>query len=108
MNSCSGRVVVSGSEDNRGHNVVAHAQNFLGFQARPYREGEALSSIVINATVFPRTLFEEHHFDPQIRYGYEEADLASRLARAGYRLESSAARSPDGAGMPSLAMMRNG
>ena len=84
----AGRVVVSGCEDNRGNTVVAHAQNFLGFQARAYRAGEALSSIVINATVFPRTLFEEHRFDPQIRYGYEEVDLASRVARAGYRIIS--------------------
>jgi GT2 family glycosyltransferase len=83
-----GRVIISGSEENRGRTVVAHAQNFLGFQARPYRAGEALSSIVINATVFPRAVFDEHCFDPQIRYGYEEADLASRLARAGYRIIS--------------------
>lgn len=84
----SGRVIVTGSEDNRGGNVVAHAQTFLGFQARPYRPGEPLSSIVINATVFPRSLFERHRFDPQIRYGYEEVDLASRAARAGYRIVS--------------------
>jgi GT2 family glycosyltransferase len=84
----TGRVIVSGSEANRGNSIVAHAQTFLGFQARPYRDGEALSSIVINATVFPRSVFEEHRFDPQIRYGYEEADLASRLARAGCRIIS--------------------
>lgn len=83
-----GSVIVSGSEDNPGGNVVAHAQTFLGFQARPYRAGEPLSSIVINATLFPRSLFERHRFDPQIRYGYEEADLASRAARAGYRIVS--------------------
>lgn len=83
-----GRVIVSGSENNGGSNVVAHAQTFLGFQSRPYREAEQLSSIVINATVFPRTLFEEQRFDPQIRYGYEEVDLASRAARASYRIVS--------------------
>ena len=84
----NGRVIVTGSEDNRGGNVVAHAQTFLGFQARPYRNGEPLSSIVINATLFPRSVFERHRFDPQIRYGYEEVDLASRAARAGYRIIS--------------------
>jgi GT2 family glycosyltransferase len=83
-----GSIIVTGSEDNPGGNVVAHAQTFLGFQARPYRAGEPLSSIVINATLFPRSLFERHRFDPQIRYGYEEADLASRAARAGYRIIS--------------------
>ena len=84
----SGRVVVTGAEMNTGKLVQASAQTFLGFQARPYAAGERMTSIVINATVFPRSLFAAHRFDDQIRYGYEEVDLASRAAFSGFRIVS--------------------
>jgi GT2 family glycosyltransferase len=83
-----GRVVVTGAEMNTGRIVQAAAQTFLGFQARPYAAGERMTSIVINATVFPRSLFAAHRFDDQIRYGYEEVDLASRAACSGFRIVS--------------------
>jgi GT2 family glycosyltransferase len=79
-----GGVIVSGSESNGGRVVVAHEQTFLGFQARPYRPAEAMHSIVINATVFPSELFDRLTFDEQLRYGYEEVDLASRAVVAGW------------------------
>jgi GT2 family glycosyltransferase len=63
--------------------VLASAQTFLGFQARPYADGEPLSSIVINATLLPRALVERLGFDSQLVYGYDEVDLASRAVRAG-------------------------
>ncbi|HEY1775372.1 MAG TPA: glycosyltransferase [Solirubrobacteraceae bacterium] len=81
-----GRVIVTGTETNRGNLVRAAAQTFLGFQARPYDPEETMTSIVINATLFPRSLFAEHTFDEQIRYGYEEVDLASRAVRTGYTI----------------------
>jgi GT2 family glycosyltransferase len=84
--TASGSVIVSCTEHNRGSDITARAQTFLGFQARPYRDGEPLSSIVINATLFPRSLFDELAFDPQIRYGYDEVDLASRAVRLGYAI----------------------
>jgi len=83
------RVVVSGAEANNGRLVTARAQDFLGFQSRPYSKGAPMSSIVINATLFPRAAFDRHRFDAQIRYGYEEVDLASRLAQDGYRIVES-------------------
>jgi GT2 family glycosyltransferase len=83
-----GRVIVTGGEMNRGSVVRASGQTFLGFQARPYARGEAMTSIVINATVFPRSLFENHRFDDQLTYGYDEVDLASRAVKHGYRIVS--------------------
>jgi GT2 family glycosyltransferase len=80
----AGRVVVSGRELNRGELLSAADQTFLGFQSKPYRRDEGLRSICINATLFPARLFDHLRFDPQLVYGYEEVDLASRAAAAGY------------------------
>ncbi len=83
-----GRVIVTGAETNNGAIVRAAAQTFLGFQARPYKPDEIMTSVVINATLFPRHLFDEMRFDERIQYGYEEVDLASRAAFSGYRIVS--------------------
>ncbi|MGO9899334.1 MAG: glycosyltransferase family 2 protein [Solirubrobacteraceae bacterium] len=80
----AGRAIVSGGERNRGALISAADQTFLGFQAKPYTSDIGLRSIVINATVFPARLFSHLRFDPQLIYGYEEVDLASRAAAAGY------------------------
>jgi GT2 family glycosyltransferase len=84
----SHRVIVTGTETKSGAIVYAQAQTFLGFQARPYRDNEELTSLVINATLFPLTMFSTLEFDEQITYGYEEVDLASRAAYAGYSIVS--------------------
>lgn len=84
----AGRVIVSGVEINNGTLIHAAAQTFLGFQARPYLNGDSMTSIVINATLFPGRLFETLRFNEQIRYGYEEVDLATRAAFSGYRIIS--------------------
>jgi GT2 family glycosyltransferase len=82
----SGRVIVSGSERNGERVVVAHEQTFLGFQRRPYGPDEPLKTIVINATLFPAALFARMSFDPQLRYGLDEVDVATRAAAAGFRI----------------------
>jgi len=79
-----GRVIVSGRELNRGHLVSAGDQTFLGHQSRGYATGERMHSIVINATVFPVGVFRKLAFDPQLIYGYEEVDLASRAVAGGW------------------------
>lgn len=84
----SGRVIVTGVETKHDAVVHASAQTFLGFQARPYRRNEPLTSVVINATLFPRTLFDTHLFDERIRYGYEEVDLATRAVSDHYAITS--------------------
>jgi len=78
------RVIVSGRERNRGHLISAGDQTFLGFQSRLYASDERLRSIVINATVFPASVFGRLAFDPQLVYGYEEVDLATRAAASGW------------------------
>lgn len=80
----AGRVIVSGRELNRGELIAAHDQTFLGFQAKPYARHEGLRSIVINAAIFPVPVFREVQFDPQLVYGYEEVDFASRAGAHGY------------------------
>jgi glycosyltransferase involved in cell wall biosynthesis len=78
----AGRVIVSGAEKTpRQDRKLPAAQTFLGFQARPYAGGDRLTSININCTLFPRSVFDRYTFDPLIRYGYDEVDLASRAAR---------------------------
>jgi GT2 family glycosyltransferase len=82
----SGRVIVSGREHKHGELVTAHDQSFLGFQSRSYQPTDRRHSIVINATLFPAAVFAAQRFDPQLVYGYEEVDFASRAAAAGYEI----------------------
>lgn len=81
-----GRTIATGRERQPSGLVEPRAPTFLGHQARPYGRGERLSTIVINATLFPVDLFRVIRFDPQLVYGYEEADLASRAAAEGFEI----------------------
>jgi GT2 family glycosyltransferase len=78
--------IVSGRENNRGVVVQAHDQSFLGFQHVPYRRGDRLRTIVINATLFPRQLFSTTRFDDQLVYGYDEVDIALKAVSCGYTI----------------------
>jgi glycosyltransferase involved in cell wall biosynthesis len=88
------RVIVSGTEINRGERIYPHKPSFLGFQAIDYQDGERLQSVVINSTVFPLSLFELCQFDESLVYGCDEIDISRQAVyAAGYRihLEESAA-----------------
>lgn len=80
--------VVTGCERNhQGDNVrrvTPHNASFLGFQHVPPSRG--LRAIVINAAVFPASLFARAVFDEQVRYGYEEIDITRQALRLGYRV----------------------
>jgi GT2 family glycosyltransferase len=78
--------IVSGREDNRGVLVRAHDQNFLGFQNVPYEATDCLKTIVINATLFPRSLFQKISFDEQLIYGFDEVDIALKAVSCGYKI----------------------
>jgi GT2 family glycosyltransferase len=81
----AGRVIVSGrSLTERGELVSVFDQTFLGHQAKRYESDEGLRSISLNAVILPAQMFAEVRFDPQLVYGYEEVDLASRAAGLGY------------------------
>lgn len=72
------RVILTGTEINRGERVFPHKQSFLGFQALDYQDRDRLYSIVINATVFPAAVFRALKFDQSLVYGYEEIDFTAR------------------------------
>jgi GT2 family glycosyltransferase len=78
--------IVTGREDNRGVLVRAHDQSFLGFQNVPYEPSDSLKTIVINATLFPRSLFQKISFDEQLIYGFDEVDIALKAVSCGYKI----------------------
>jgi len=82
------RTIVTGRELNRGVLVAPNDVDFLGFQRRRYEQGGRLRTVVINAAVWPRPLFEEIGFDERLRYGSDEVDLSYSALAAGYRIES--------------------
>ena len=69
---------------NPARKVSAHNASFLGFQR--VEPGDHLNAICINATVFPSRLFERALFDEQIKYGYEEIDIARHATSLGWRI----------------------
>jgi len=80
------RTILAGTELNQGRTVVPNEQDLLGFQSRPYRRGEALRTVVINAALFPRELFDRVRFDPRLKYGLDEVDLTTQAVACGYRI----------------------
>jgi GT2 family glycosyltransferase len=70
--------ILSGIELNHGTPVHPHRTTFLGYQAIDYRDNDIYETVVINATVFPKTLFSRALFDENLVYGCEEMDIASR------------------------------
>jgi GT2 family glycosyltransferase len=82
------RTIITGSELNGGEVVEPNGLGFLGHQSRAYRPGEPLRTVVINSTIFPRTLFDSVVFDEQLVYGYDEVDVATRAVAAGFVIEA--------------------
>jgi GT2 family glycosyltransferase len=78
--------IVTGVEINRGATVKPNEQGLLGFQSRPYRPGEPLRTVVINASLFPRNVFEKVRFDPNLSYGFDEVDLTTRAVANGFTI----------------------
>lgn len=80
--------IVTGWELNHStdpaHKVTPHNPSFLGFQREDPKD--SFRSIVINATVFPSELFAVALFDEQIKYGYEEIDIARHATSLGYEI----------------------
>jgi glycosyltransferase involved in cell wall biosynthesis len=76
--------IVTCTENKRGELVRGSDQDFLGFHRRPYRHGQRRHTVVINAAVFPREVFHRIRFDEQLRYGYDEVDIATRATAEGY------------------------
>jgi GT2 family glycosyltransferase len=79
--------------------VTGCERNFLRrhpFKVRPRRHGfwilmlparkTKFNCVVINATLFPRSLFDQIEFDEFFKYGCEESDISLHAASIGYRL----------------------
>jgi len=80
------RTIITGCETNNHKVVIASDQDFLGFQSRSYRPSDVMHSVVINATLFPRHMFDQLSFDEKVIYGFDEVDLTSRAVAAGYTI----------------------
>jgi glycosyltransferase involved in cell wall biosynthesis len=79
------RAIMTGTEvRDDDERVFPHGVSFLGFQSRTYKPGEPLRTVVINATLFPRELFDVVDFDHRLVYGYDEVDLVTQAVAAGY------------------------
>ena len=82
------RLIVTGLEQNALHGLVhPKALDFFGRQQRVYRPGDRMESIVINAAVFPTSLFDEIRFNENLIYGLDEVDVSTRAVAIGYRIE---------------------
>jgi GT2 family glycosyltransferase len=71
-------------QQGHGRKVIPQNPDFWGVQRIPVA-GE-YRAIVINATVFPRCLFETARFDEHLRYGCDEIDMARHAVSLGYRI----------------------
>jgi len=80
------KTIVTGAEVQSGRTITPNKQGFLGFQSREYRPNEPMRTVVINAAVFPRSLFDKVRFDPSLIYGYDEVDITTQAVALGYTI----------------------
>lgn len=93
INTSKPQTLITGYELNHGGGgrwpgeiikVVPHNIDFWGLQrvnvTQEYR------AIVINATIFPRSLFNQALFDENLRYGCDEIDIAQHAKSLGYQI----------------------
>lgn len=82
------RTIVTGRERKNGVLISSRDVDFLGFQRRAYASGESIHTVVINATVWPRRLFNDVQFDDRLLYGSDEVDLSYTALAADYHIEA--------------------
>jgi glycosyltransferase involved in cell wall biosynthesis len=80
------RTIVTGADIENGSVILPNNQGLLGFQSRPYRPGEALHTVVINAALFPRRVFDRLQFDTNLKYGFDEVDITTQAVALGYEI----------------------
>jgi glycosyltransferase involved in cell wall biosynthesis len=82
--------IISGTEwkhvGDQVHHIFPGNADFWGFQRVTPTPGQH-RCIVINATVFPSSLFKQARFDEHLRYGCEEIDMARHAVSLGYRID---------------------
>ncbi len=82
------RAIVTGADIEDGRLVIPNDQGLLGFQSRAYKPGAPLHTVVINAALFPRQVFEGIRFDTNLRYGFDEVDITTQAVAKGYAIVS--------------------
>lgn len=75
----------SGEGDHTAQKVVPHNADFWGTMQVPIADRH-YCSVVINSTIFPRSLFTQALFDECLRYGYEELDISRHAVALGYSI----------------------
>ena len=80
------RMIVTGIETQDNRPILPRDQGFLGFQSRKYRQNEPMRTVVINAALFPRSLFDKVGFDPSLIYGYDEVDITTQAVALGFTI----------------------
>ena len=78
--------IITGFEYRDGFRVLPHNSSFWGHQEKPPSGAEDLHAVCINATAFPRSLFDLVRFDELLRYGSDEIDFCVRAENAGFRV----------------------
>jgi GT2 family glycosyltransferase len=78
--------ILSGREFKGGREVTPHNLSFWGHLEVEPRDAGDLHAIVINATVFPRSLFSAARFDERLWFGCEEADITAQAERLGFKV----------------------
>jgi glycosyltransferase involved in cell wall biosynthesis len=87
------QTIITGYEMNYGgggrwqgeaRKVTPANPDFWGLQRLPVKQ--EYRGININSTIFPRSLFEQAHFDENLRYGSEEMDITLHAVALGYRI----------------------
>jgi glycosyltransferase involved in cell wall biosynthesis len=89
--SADSKTIITGHEMNYGGGgrwegevlkVIPHNPDFWGYQK--VSVGIDYVAIVINSTIFPTSLFEQALFDENLRYGFDDLDMAQHAVALGY------------------------
>ena len=85
--SLRAKTIVSGLENQNGRLIEPSDLSFWGFvdQPRTSATTRPLHTAVINATSFPRSVFQLISFDENLIYGCEEVDICTQAIAKGYR-----------------------
>jgi glycosyltransferase involved in cell wall biosynthesis len=78
LGAAAEKAIIGGTEITHGTRVFPHKVSYLGYQAIDYAPGETHETVVINAAIFPRGMFDQVLFDESLVYGCDEMDLSVR------------------------------
>lgn len=81
------KIIITGPQMDHGRLMFPGDQDFLGFQKIPYKEGEALKTVVINSAIFPTNIFQQVLFDEKLVYGCDEVDFTTRAIKKGFEIK---------------------